>query len=88
VKHEIDCYFEPDITWLGEINRQVLRLEREVSVFPSRQTHLNCALRPGGDSPAGVTLTLDIGDKRLRSLAEDPSSVFSITSPSACASAA
>jgi RNA polymerase sigma factor (sigma-70 family) len=75
VKHEIDCYFEPDITWLGEINRQVLRLERELSVFPSRQTRLNCALRPCGDSPAGVTLTLDIGDKQLRSFGEDPSPV-------------
>ena len=75
MKHEIDCYFDPDIAWLGEINRQVLRLEREVSVFPPQQTHLNCALRPGGERPAGVTLTLDVGDKRLRSFAESPSTV-------------
>ena len=73
MKHEIDCYFDPDIAWLGEINRQVLRLEREVSVFSPQQTHLNCALRPGGERPAGVTLTLDVGDKRLRSFAESPS---------------
>ena len=75
MRHEIECYFEPDIVWLGEINRQVARLEREVSVFPARQTHLNCSLRPGGDRPAGVTLTLDVGEKRLRSFAEDPSPV-------------
>jgi RNA polymerase sigma factor (sigma-70 family) len=75
LKHEIECYFEPDIAWLSEINRQVLRLEREVSVFPARHTHLNCSLRPGGDRPAGVTLTLDVGDKRLRSFAEDLSPV-------------
>ncbi len=76
MKHEIDAFFEPDITWLGEINRQILRLERELSVFPSRGTHLNCALRPGGDRPVGVTLTLDVRDKRLRSFGEDPSPVM------------
>lgn len=40
MKHEIECSFDPDIIWLGEINRQVLRLEREASVFPPGRTHL------------------------------------------------
>src|SRR5919199_1519884 len=42
MRHEIDSYFEPDISWLGEINRQTLRLEREASVFPPGRTHHNC----------------------------------------------
>ena len=75
MKHEIECSFDPDIIWLGEINRQVLRLEREASVFPPNRTHLTCVLRQGGARPAGVTLTLHVGDERLSSFAEDPSPV-------------
>ncbi len=75
MKHEIECSFDPDIIWLGEINRQVLRLEREASVFPPGRTHLTCVLRQGGERPAGVILTLRVGDEKLSSFAEDPSPV-------------
>ena len=75
MKHEIECSFDPDIVWLGEINRQVLRLEREARVFPPDRTHLNCVLRQGGDKPAGVILTLSVGEEKLSSFAEDPSPV-------------
>jgi RNA polymerase sigma factor (sigma-70 family) len=75
MKHEIECSFDPDIIWLGEINRQVLRLEREASVFPPNRTHLTCVLRQGGDRPAGVILTLRVGEEKLSSFAEDPSPV-------------
>jgi hypothetical protein len=44
MKLEINCYFEPDIAWLGEINRQTLLLERRASVFPASATLLECAL--------------------------------------------
>jgi hypothetical protein len=75
MKHEIECSFDPDIIWLGEINRQVLRLEREASVFPPNRTHLTCVLRQGGARPAGVILTLLVGEEKLTSFAEDPSPV-------------
>jgi hypothetical protein len=75
MKHEIECSFDPDIIWLGEINRQVLRLEREAGVFPPDRTHLSCVLRQGGDRPAGVILTLRVGQEKLSSFAEDPSPV-------------
>ena len=75
LRHEIDAYFEPDLSWLGEINRQVLRLEREAGVFPPRRTHLHCALWRGAEGRAGVTLTLRVGDTEMRSRGEDPSPV-------------
>jgi ribosome-associated translation inhibitor RaiA len=76
MKHEIESYFEPEITWLGEINRRVLQLEREVNVFPPRHTHLHCALWRGREDRAGLTLTLSIGDVELYSRAEDSSPVI------------
>ena len=75
MKHEIECSFDPDILWLGEINRQVLRLESEARVFPPGGTHLTCVLRQGGDTPAGVFLTLDVGEEKFLSFGEDPSPV-------------
>jgi RNA polymerase sigma factor (sigma-70 family) len=75
MKLEIDCYFEPDTVWLGEINRQSLKLERSSSVFPASTTQLSCALWHGVDSKSGITLTLDIAGKRLTSRAEDRSPV-------------
>jgi len=76
MRHEIESYFEPDIAWLGEINRRVLQLEREVNVFPPRHTHLHCALWRGREDRAGLTLTLSIGDVELYSRAEDSSPVI------------
>ena len=75
MKLEIDCHFEPDIAWLGEINRQTLRLERKVSVFPASTTQLNCALWHGVDSRFGITLTLQVAGTKLLSRAEDRSPV-------------
>jgi RNA polymerase sigma factor (sigma-70 family) len=75
MKHEIDAYFEPDISWLGEINRQVLRLEREAEVFPPQRTRLDCSLWRGVENRAGVTLTLRVGEEEMRSRAEDASPV-------------
>lgn len=75
MKLEIDCYFEPDIAWLGEINRQTLLLERRVSVFPASATQLDCALWHGVDSKSGVTLTLNIAGTKVISRAEDRSPV-------------
>lgn len=65
MKLEIDCYFDPDTVWLGEINRQSLKLKRSISVFPASTTQLECALWHGVDSKSGITLTLDIAGKRL-----------------------
>jgi hypothetical protein len=53
MKHEIDAYFEPDLSWLGEINLQTLRLEREAGVFPPQRTRLDCALWRGDRRPRG-----------------------------------
>jgi RNA polymerase sigma factor (sigma-70 family) len=75
MKHEIESYFEPDIVWLGEINRRVLRLERATSVFPPPGTYLHCALWNGRESRAGVALTLCICGTELHSRAEDASPV-------------
>ena len=75
MKLEIDCHFEPDIVWLGEINRQTLRLERQLSVFPASTTQLNCALWHGVDSRFGITLTLHVAGRKLLSRAEDRSPV-------------
>jgi RNA polymerase sigma factor (sigma-70 family) len=71
MKVEIDCYFEPDVAWLGEINRQTLLLERRVSVFPASVTQLECALWHGVDSKFGITLTLNIAGTKVISRAED-----------------
>ena len=76
MRHEIESYFEPDIAWLGEINRRVLQLEREVSVFPPQHTHLHCALWRGREDSAGLTLTLRLGSMELYSRAEDSSPVI------------
>ena len=75
MKLEIACYFEPDIAWLGEINRQTLLLERRVSVFPVSATQLECALWHGVDSKSGITLTLNIAGTKVVSRAEDNSPV-------------
>ena len=75
MRHEIESYFEPDMAWLGEINRRLLRLEREVCVFPPQHTHLHCALWRGREGRAGMTLTLSVGDRELCSRAEDSSPV-------------
>lgn len=75
MRHEIEAYFEPDMAWLGEINRRVLQLEREVSVLPPQQTYLHCALWRGKESRAGLALTLRVGDVVLCSRAEDASPV-------------
>ena len=75
MKLEIDCHFEPDIAWLGEINRQTLRLERQLTVFPASTTQLNCALWHGVDSRFGSTLTLHVAGRKLLSRAEDRSPV-------------
>jgi hypothetical protein len=75
MRHEIESYFEPDIAWLGEINRRVLQLEREVSVFPPQHTHLHCALWRSKEGRVGLTLTLSVGDMELYSRAEDSSPV-------------
>ncbi|HEX8136891.1 MAG TPA: hypothetical protein VF544_04810 [Pyrinomonadaceae bacterium] len=75
MRHEIEAYFEPDIAWLGEINRRVLQLEREVSLFPPQHTHLRCALWRSREDRFGLTLTLSIGDIELYSHAEDSSPV-------------
>lgn len=75
MKCDIECSFDPDIIWLGEINRQVLRLEREASALPPDRTHLHCLLRQGGDRPAGVFLTLRAADEKFLSFAEDRSPV-------------
>jgi hypothetical protein len=75
MRHEIESYFEPGIAWLGEINRRVLQLEREVSVFPQQHTHLHCALWRGKEGRVGLTLTLSVGNMELYSRAEDSSTV-------------
>jgi hypothetical protein len=75
MKHEIESYFEPDIAWLGEINRRVLQLEREASVFSPQHTRLHCALWRGKEGRVGLTLTLSVGNMELYSRAEDPSPV-------------
>ena len=75
MKLEIACYFEPDIAWLGEINRQTLLLERRVSVFPASTTQLECALWHGVDSKSGITLTLNIAGTKVVSRGEDNSPV-------------
>lgn len=75
MKLEIACYFEPDIAWLGEINRQTLLLERRVSVFPASATQLECALWHGVDSKSGITLTLNIAGTKVVGRAEDNSPV-------------
>jgi RNA polymerase sigma factor (sigma-70 family) len=75
MRHEIEAYFEPDMVWLGEINRRLLQLEGEVGVLPAQQTSLHCALWRGREARAGLTLTLRVGDVELCSRAEDASPV-------------
>lgn len=75
MKLEIDANFEPDIAWLGEINRQTLKLEAMTSVFPASTTQLSCSLWRGTNSSSGVTLTLAVAGRELMAQAEDPSAV-------------
>lgn len=75
MKYQIESSFEPDIVWLGEINRRTLILEREASVLPPQATHLRCDLYTDGEGRAGVGLSLRAGATELRSRAEDPSPV-------------
>lgn len=65
MKLEINSFFEPDIVWAGEINRQSLRLERKLGVLPPLRANLECSLWRGKNREAGVGLTLDLGDVRL-----------------------
>jgi RNA polymerase sigma factor (sigma-70 family) len=76
MKLEIDSYFEPDIAWLGEINRQALKLENLISVFPASTSQLICTLWHGVNSNSGVTLTLAIAGRELLARAEDLSPVM------------
>ena len=76
MKFEIDAYFEPDIAWVGEINRQTLKLESMTSVFPAATTRLTCSLWRGGDCNHGITLTLTIAGRQLTARAEDSSPVI------------
>lgn len=75
MKFEIDSYFEPDIAWVGEINRQTLKLESLTSVFPSTTTHLVCSLWRGINGVNGITLTLTIAGRDLTARAKDSSPV-------------
>ena len=75
VKHQIESFFEPDIVWLGEINRQTLQLEREAGVLPPQATHLRCDLYRDEEGCAGISLSLRVGETELRSRAEDSSPV-------------
>lgn len=76
MKFEIDCYFEPDIAWVGEINRQTLKLESLTSVFPGATTQLTCSLWRGRDGEHGITLTLTVAGRELTARAEDSSPVI------------
>lgn len=76
MKYQINALFEPDIIWMGEINRQMMRLERKLAVLPSSgRANLDCSLWRGADSSAGVNLTLDFGDACLNEKALDSSEV-------------
>jgi RNA polymerase sigma factor (sigma-70 family) len=75
MKLEIDSYFEPDIAWMGELNRQGLKLERMTSVFPSSTTHLICSLWRGQDYVSGIVLTLVIAGRELTARAQHSSPV-------------
>lgn len=75
MKLEINAFFEPDIAWAGEINRQSLRLERKLGVLPPLQANLECSLWRDKNREAGVGLTLDLGDIRLSEKAVDSSCV-------------
>lgn len=76
MKYQINALFEPDIIWMGEINRQMMRLERKLEVLPSAgRANLDCSLWRGADSSAGVNLTLDFGDACLNEKALDSSEV-------------
>ena len=75
MRHEIESYFEPDIAWLGEINRRALWLEREAGALVPPQSRLRCALWRGRDGRAGVNLTLCAGDAEVCGRGEDPSPV-------------
>jgi RNA polymerase sigma factor (sigma-70 family) len=76
MKLEIDSYFEPDIAWLGEINRQVLKLERMTAVFPASSTQLICSLWHGTNSSSGITLTLSLAGRELITRGRDLSPVM------------
>lgn len=77
MKCQINALFEPGMIWTGEINRQTMRLERELGVLPpSGRATLDCSLWRGADSAAGVDLTLDLGDAQLSEKASDESEVL------------
>lgn len=65
MKLEIDSYFEPDIVWLGEINRRSRKLECTTSVFPASTIQLICSLWHGNNSTWGITLSLTIAGRKL-----------------------
>ena len=74
MKVHIDAYFEPDIAWTGELNRQTLRLERLTSVFPASTTHLLCSLWRE-ESLSGIALTLAVAGRELKASGEHSSPV-------------
>ena len=76
MKFEIDSYFEPDIAWVGEINRQTLKLESLTSVFPATTTQLVCSLWRGINGENGIALTLTLAGRQLTARAEDSSPVI------------
>lgn len=76
MKLEIESYFEPDIGWLGEINRRALKLENLISVYPASTSQLICTLWHGINSSSGITLTLTVAGQKLVARGEDPSPVM------------
>ncbi|HEX7294948.1 MAG TPA: sigma-70 family RNA polymerase sigma factor [Pyrinomonadaceae bacterium] len=76
MKLEIESYFEPDISWLGEINRRALKLENLISVFPASTSRLICTLWHGVNSNSGITLTLAVAGRELVARGENSSPVM------------
>ena len=76
MKLEIESYFEPDIAWLGEINRRAIKLENLISVFPASTSQLICTLWHGVNSNSGITLTLAVAGHQLVARGEDLSPVM------------
>lgn len=75
MKWQINAFFEPEIVWAGEINRQALRLERKLEVLPALKPNLECSLWREANAASGVGLSLDLGDVRLREKAVDLSEI-------------
>lgn len=75
MKCQINSFFEPDLLWAGEINRQTIKLERRLGVLWARRANLECSLWRDRDSKPVIALTLDLEGVQFYGKAEDSSEI-------------